>query len=262
MCYDIDFDCLYGTDAVSDYERTIMTYIENPKTRGSGILCAIPQSRSCPMRCADCFFQSGRSYLEPLADNLPNVPTQAQAAGKIVRMNDGNDSNVDREVVEGAARSFPNVFFNTAIPVRLGDFPGPVVFTSNPGKRTDGKAMLLADPPQNIMFVRARVNTWNAETVLAIVDHYTTRGIVVVLTFMAYYTQDIPDAHRSYYAVKKRTINSYWVITDAAYAEIVARYKHNRLVTTCGADNNTYSCVSCGVCSREYKTSKERICNG
>jgi len=39
-----------------------MGYKENPKTKGSGIVCAIPQKGICPNRCEDCFFQSGRSY--------------------------------------------------------------------------------------------------------------------------------------------------------------------------------------------------------
>jgi hypothetical protein len=41
-----------------------MSYIENPKTKGSGIVCAIPQPGVCPIGCEDCFFQSGRSFLE------------------------------------------------------------------------------------------------------------------------------------------------------------------------------------------------------
>ena len=43
-----------------------MSYIENPKTKGSGIIACIPQKGLCPNKCEDCFFQSGRSYLEPL----------------------------------------------------------------------------------------------------------------------------------------------------------------------------------------------------
>ena len=74
-------------------------YHENPKTKGSGILCCIPHESTCPINCADCFFQSGRSYLEPLEDNLPNMPTAEQAKGKVVRVNDGNDSNLDKEMV-------------------------------------------------------------------------------------------------------------------------------------------------------------------
>ena len=77
--------------------------IENPKTKGSGILCAIPQRGTCPLKCSDCFFQSGRSYLEPLDRNLPNLPSSEEATGRVVRMNDGNDSNNERSLVIRAA---------------------------------------------------------------------------------------------------------------------------------------------------------------
>ena len=68
-----------------------MSYIENPKTKGSGIISCIPQKGICPNTCEDCFFQSGRSYLEPLDENLPNLPEEVDY--QIVRVNDGNDSN-------------------------------------------------------------------------------------------------------------------------------------------------------------------------
>lgn len=74
-------------------------YIKNPKTAGSGIITCIPQTGTCPNQCEDCFFQSGRSYLEPLEENLPNMPPLEMAEGRFVRVNDGNDSNVQRELV-------------------------------------------------------------------------------------------------------------------------------------------------------------------
>ncbi len=49
-----------------------MSYKENPKTKGSGIISCIPQKGVCPNKCEDCFFQSDRSYLEPLGENLPS----------------------------------------------------------------------------------------------------------------------------------------------------------------------------------------------
>jgi len=79
-----------------------MPYIENPKTKGSGIICCIPQAGECPIHCDDCFFQSGRSYLEPLDVNLPNLPSKEESQGRVVRVNDGNDSNNDREAVMAA----------------------------------------------------------------------------------------------------------------------------------------------------------------
>ena len=59
-----------------------MPYKENPKTKGSGIICCIPQKGTCPNNCEDCFFQSGRSYLEPLSENLPRVKNAAPEFGQ------------------------------------------------------------------------------------------------------------------------------------------------------------------------------------
>ena len=120
-----------------------MNYIENPKTKGSGIMCAIPQRGECPVRCHDCFFQSGRSYLEPLKDNLPNVPNHLNCEPwHVIRFNDGHDSNVDRpEVVGCALENFDHFFFNTSIPKNLSEYPGPVVLTVNPAGITDKSFM-------------------------------------------------------------------------------------------------------------------------
>lgn len=237
-----------------------MTYIENPKTKGSGILCAIPQTGHCPVGCADCFFQTGRSYLEPLERNLPNLPSIEDALNRVVRMNDGNDSNVGREIVEKVAQRYPNVFFNTSIPKDLGKFPGPVVLTVNPGKRTDGEPILLADCPPNLMFVRVRVNTWNQDTVDRVVSYYAGgRQVPVILTFMAYYAETLPEKEQWKYVWKQRTLNSYWVLKDQVYRGLVERYAGNPFVSTCGKDNGVYSCAKCGVCLREFFSTKERL---
>src|SRR5271169_3089128 len=106
-------------------------YRENPKNRGSGIIAAIPQADTCPMKCPDCFFQSGRSYLEPLAENLPNIPTQEMAEGRVVRMNDGNDSNNHQDLVIQSAAGYKMKFYNTSIPRELYKFDAPVVLTVN-----------------------------------------------------------------------------------------------------------------------------------
>ena len=93
-----------------------MKYVENPKTKGSGIICCISQEGECPMKCDDCFFQSGRSYLEPLKEHLPNMPTIAEAEGKVVRVNDGNDSSVNFDLVMKMTEVYPMRFYNTSIP--------------------------------------------------------------------------------------------------------------------------------------------------
>ena len=71
-----------------------MAYKHNPKLEGSNMIAAIPQTGKCPLGCSGCFFNSGRSFLEPLDENTPNMPSLEQSEGKIVRVNDGNDSSI------------------------------------------------------------------------------------------------------------------------------------------------------------------------
>ncbi|GAG14067.1 unnamed protein product, partial [marine sediment metagenome] len=158
-------------------------YKENPKTKGSGIICAIPQIGTCPNNCEDCFFQSGRSYLEPLEDNLPNIPEQVDY--QVVRVNDGNDSNVDYPTVEMKTQHYLHRFFNTAIP-KIPSKTVPFVLTVNPGKQTD-KSFWHLSTAKNLMFVRFRANTWNIELQKECIEFYSRRDIPIVLTFMAYF---------------------------------------------------------------------------
>jgi hypothetical protein len=237
-------------------------YIENPKTKGSGIYCCIPQRGVCPIGCADCFFQSGRSYLEPLSENLPNMPEPNPR--RIVRVNDGNDSNNFPGTVMEATEQYPFKFYNTSIPSRLDRFDAPVVLTANPGIYTDTNAALLAEIPSNLMFVRVRTNAWNLEIVDSAVKHYSAMEVPIVLTFMAYFTQDIPEEHRGKYVFRKRTLNSYHAITTAAWEEIMARYKYNQWVYSCGkieGEKGTTKCARCGNCVREYFVTLERMTN-
>ena len=101
------------------------------------------------------------------------------------------------------------------------------------------------------MFVRIRTNTWNLNLVDKVVAHYSERKVPVVLTFMAYYGETIPEEHQHNYTFRKRTLNSYWVITQGAWDNIMARYS-NSLVYACGKDANTHGCKYCGNCLREY----------
>lgn len=239
-----------------------MTYKENPKTKGSGIICCIPQTGTCPNNCEDCFFQSGRSYLEPLAENLPNMPEDV--AGRVVRVNDGNDSNVDRDKVIAATSHYPMKFYNTAIPRDLEGFPGPVVLTANPGGMTD-RAVQKPGIPKNLMFVRFRVNTWNLHFADEAVRYYTSQGVPAVLTFMAYFNSadKIPQDHRRNYTLRKRTLNEYWAITHQAWKMVMDRYSENPLVHSCGREgvSGGSGCKSCGNCLREYFATMERLRN-
>jgi hypothetical protein len=233
-------------------------YIWNPKTKDSGIITCIPQTGECPNRCPDCFFQSGRSYLEPLSENLPQIPPIELAEGRVVRMNDGNDSNVDRALVYETAKKFKDYFFNTSIPDNIGTFPGPVVLTVNPGLVTDYSFHKVEYTP-NLMFVRLRVNAWNIENIVKpAVEYYSNLQVPIVLTFMAYYTEKIPDEYRDWYEWKKRTLNSYWVMKRIMVDKVENMFWNNPYVYTCGWKGQ-YSCRLCGNCLREYFSAKERM---
>jgi hypothetical protein len=239
-----------------------MSYKENPKLQKSGVLGAIPQTGECPHGCDDCFFQSGRSFLEPLKENLPNLPTLNQVGHRVVRVNDGNDSSHCMDTVIAATDHYPNRFFNTANPNHLAEFPGPVVLTANPGKKTDKSAYLVENPPPNLMFVRVRTNAWNLDLVAQVVEHYTSRDVPVVLTFMAYFHEDIPEEYRDSYITRKRTLNSYTAITTAAWREIMHEFEDNILVSSCGkieGEKGSTKCRFCGVCLREYFATMERL---
>lgn len=242
----------------------------NPKFKGSGILACIPQTGLCPNGCKDCFFQSGRSYLEPLIDNLPHVPSLAMSIGRVVRVNDGHDSNIDRDIVETTVRvrAYADYFFNTAMPIDLELYSGPVVLTINPGfglfgDMTDRIFHRVENPPKNLMFVRVRVNTWNQNLALEAVIFYTQLKIPIMLTFMAYHCVDaIPISQRPNYVKRIRTTNSYWAITTSAWRRLMDAYRWEHLVYSCGKIeglNGTTKCVRCGNCLREYYAAKERL---
>lgn len=241
-------------------------YKENPKTKDSGIVCCIPQIGECPMKCADCFFQSGRSYLEPLEEHLPNMPNILDMSSyRILRVNDGNDSSYQQAEVMDAVKNYPMKFYNTSMAKGLHNFDAPVVLTVNPGMRTDKSFLQVKDIPKHLMFVRVRVNAWNLELVVdKVVDYYTKRDVPVVLTFMAYFNEKIPEDYEGFYTYRRRTINHYWTITEDTYNIITKRYKDNKWVYSCsnvaGADHVTgCECRFCGNCIREYFATMERI---
>lgn len=233
-------------------------YKENPKTQGSGIVCCIPQTGACPIGCKDCFFQSGRSFLEPLEENLPNVPEKL-LSHQIVRVNDGNDSNVDRRLVlDSTSRFAGRRFFNTSIPQT---FDEPWVFTVNPGKYTDKEFHALSeDKTKHLMFVRFRSNLWNLELADRCVEHYTKMNIPVVLTFMAYFNEAVENGFEENYEYRKRTLNSYWVIRFNVWKKVMERYENNPLVHSCSGPDN-FKCSNCGTCLREFHRVKETRSN-
>ena len=240
-------------------------YIENPKTKNSGIICCIPQTGECPMHCPDCFFQSGKSYLEPLDKNLPNMPSITDAIAHVVRVNDGNDSSNDIDLVLRATEHYPFRFYNTSKPYDIDKFKEPVVLTLNPNQMTDkgvwDLGTGLSPLSKNIMFFRIRTNTWNTHLIDKAIALYPDTAIV--LTFMAYHDiNSIPSDHWQNYIVRKRTMNEYYAITTEAWRNIMKKYEDNLLIYSCGkieGEKGKTGCKYCGNCLREYFATKERI---
>jgi hypothetical protein len=235
-----------------------MKYIYNPKTIESGIITCIPQKGRCPNKCEDCFFQSGRSYLEPLLENLPQVPSKEIANGRIIRINDGNDSNNQRKLVEKVAKKYKDYFYNTSMYYKLEEFNAPVVLTINPAELTDTDFKRVNPIPKNLMFIRYRTNMWNVHILDEVIKFYTKKEVPVIITFMAYYTETIPKEHQQYYEWKKRTLNSYWCLKKEAAKAIMSSYEENPYVYSCGIKGQ-YFCKFCGNCIREYYNTKERM---
>jgi hypothetical protein len=195
------------------------------------------------------------------------MPTPEQARGFIVRVNDGNDSNVQRDIVILSTAKYPNKFYNTAIPTDLKGFPGPVVLTINPGVLTDTDFYKLDPIPSNLMFVRFRANRWNMPLLgKEAIRYYTSRFVPVILTFMAYYSaESIPVGYRDDYLLRKRTLNSYFAITTDAWRKIMRRYEDNALVSSCGkieGERGKTGCKLCGNCLREFYATKMRLNQG
>ena len=79
---------------------------------------------------------------------------------------------------------------------------------------------------------------------------------------MAYYNDIIPEEHKTNYIFRKRTINSYYAITTAAWEIVMQRYKYNRYVYSCGkieGEKGTTKCERCGNCIREFYVTKEKM---
>lgn len=246
-----------------------MSYIENPKTKGSGIYCAIPQEyQKCTRNCSDCFFQNGRSYLEPLAENLPNIPPKEIIDNFVIRVNDGLDSGQDIEQVIEVTQNWPNKFYNTSwfnefVYRKLYEH-GPIVLTINPGSMIDKEVWVpITSFKRFFMAVRFLANMWNQEGLKKAVEYWTSQDVPVIITFMRYYSRPSGlDIHGLYYNYKKHILNPSWAINWSGWEEIVTPYWNNPLVFTCGAGPDKPLCKDCGVCLQLYWRAKnERFQN-
>lgn len=251
-----------------------MTYIENPKTKGSGIYCAIPHEETCKVGCKDCFFTNGRSYLEPLSENLPNMPDREIQFHNVIRVNDGHDSSMNIVNVIEKSSKYLLKFYNTCFMHLIDKFDDPVVLTVNAAEMTDNSFLTILDSfnqvPKNLMMVRVRVNTWNLEVVRNAVQYYGDLEIPIILTFLAYdkTVDEMPLMYQNQHYIKRvRTINEYYAITTQSWRHIMNYWKdtkYEKWVYSCGkieGEHGTTACLRCGNCVREYHNTMERMRN-
>lgn len=227
---------------------------ENPKLEDSRIVDCIPQTGKCPIGCTDCFYNGPGWYR---TRDTPLIPTFQETIGNVVRVNSGNDSNVDRKLVIEVARRYNDYFFNTSVPNF--DFPGPVVFTVN-GRGDNQSYLANRKDCKGLMFVRFRLNPWNLEAADKVVAHYTKYNVPVVMTFMRYSERrNIPRHHWQSYAWTKHIVTEYFMIKNELRDEIMARWKDNPLVKECGSTKSEY-CKDCGNCYNLYFRWRKRKC--
>ena len=236
--------------------------IRNPKQEGTCLFDCTPQSGKCPIGCNQCFFnRPGAFYTD-----VPSIPTPEEVGVGIVRMNCGNDSNNQRELVIETAKQYKQVFFNTSIPQF--NFPGPVVLTANPEEEEAAYHPDCYrngwDIPTNLMFVRLRVSSTNLRLVERAVFTWTRALVPVVLTFMSYYTEEplVPVNVAAdvgiCYAWHVRHINSYWCPTPAFIRYVMDQYRDNRLVSYCGSLEGSY-CRYCRNCETYFIQTMKRM---
>lgn len=254
-----------------------MANLSNPKQVDSTLIDLVPQIGPCPNGCNQCYYNRPDVYY---AGFEPVIPSQKEAKGKIIRVNCGNDSNNQRDLVIESALKYQHFFFNTSIP-RF-DFPGPVVYTANP-KEEEQANLLVCPMPYNLMYVRLRVSASNLFHIRLAVEYYTMRTIPVVLTFMRYYDSDIyqkmllnaelvlesykPFVGMGYdhsesdlYQVRKHIKNSYWCPTSAFMRNVLAwlPYDNTHLVQMCGTPCSSF-CKDCNICVGFYYLTLKRM---
>ena len=220
---------------------------KNPKQEGSNVCDAIPQKGPCPTGCNQCFYNRPGAFYTDIAE--PLMPTLEEVGDKIVRVNSGNDSNNKKQFVIDSTAMYKKRFFNTSIPDF--NFPDPVVFTANPQEEVLAThPSKVKGPIENVMFVRLRVSPSNLLLVDSAIKDWTGYGVPVVLTFMRYYDEE-PIFNNGEFEFKKHILNSYWCPTNEFMEEVINKYKHHDLVSTCGTLKSAY-CKDCGNCEKYY----------
>jgi len=246
---------------------------QNPKQVGTSLEDCRVQVGPCPLNCPECFYNRETAFYESIYDQ--HIPKPEDVKDKIVRVNCGHDSNVDRQRVIDQAVKYKQYFFNTSLPNL--NFPGPVVLTLNGRDELDiltpGK---VHGHLTNLMFVRLRISTQNFEYVRLANDdsifQWVDLGIPVILTFTSFYTRTPPFCTvnkekttawrkgKALYEWKVRTLNEYWCPTSEfmldVWSSLTAVY--GCLINMCGTPQSG-KCVDCKNCETYYWQTKKRL---
>jgi len=242
--------------------------MQNPKFIGTNIIDCIPQSGRCPCDCNQCFYNHPDFYTK-----TPIIPSVEEANGKIVRMNSGHDSNIQKLLVLQTASQYKDVFFNTSIPNF--DFPGPVVYTANPNENEESlplSQLMRLKHLDNLMFVRFRISAMNVVQVFQDMQKWIGQRVPIVLTFMRYYDyapfEDGSEEDKEYhyrldmdknipiYEYKKHIANNSWCPSETFIKNIMKSCY--RMVYMCGTPTSSY-CKDCGACEHFYWLTKKRL---
>jgi hypothetical protein len=235
----------------------------NPKQEDTNLFDCVPQIGPCPVKCNQCFYNRPGAFYLPIDE--PSIPTPEEVGDGIVRMNCGNDSNNQRDLVIEAASQYKHASSTTSIP-RF-DFPGPVVWTANACEEQPVRIppALLSGIPDNLMFIRLRVSSTNLRNIKLAAEWFTEKQVPVVLTFMAYYeAEPKPPADVLAAWVGRATSGVCGTSTPTgarpprSSATSWACSRENRLVSYCGSLEGSY-CRLCLNCETHYHQTVKRM---
>jgi len=211
------------------------------------IINAIPYIGKCPNECLECFYNNDEFFASLTS---PILPSLEEVGDQIVRVNQGNDSNINKDIVLERTAIYPKKFYCTAIPNF--DFPAPVVFTCN------GEELILAiNGLNNLMMVRVKTNLWNLNELEKAINYYC--GVPITISFMRYKdTNNIPNEFRQFYELKKNVMDDDYRYHLRDEQKQVIFYKYgttNKMVDICRIVK-ARDCERCEFCYEKFMIGK------
>lgn len=219
--------------------------MRNPKMEGTLLIDAVPQEGKCPHGCRACYFNAG------FYRDTPFVPTKEEAQGCVVRVNSGNDSNNQRDLVLARTVHLQHKYYCTSVPTF--GFGAPVQFTCNPNE-LESPFLVPASCANELHSVRFRYAPWNEKHLRLAVSHYAKAlRVPVIITPMRYYAEDdIPKQYRCLYTHKTHILTVTWQLKNESGLRWDTRRwggaAESRLVFACSG-----RCADCLMCYHLYR---------